>query len=91
VGLTEVYLICSRHPFKKTLKVLETSQVFNHKRNPIFTLAQPLKVAQAILEDLVLSSAVKSELLSNSPDYYALEVNAWVTLSFLYQVVGETR
>lgn len=88
VGLTEIFLICSRHPFEKTLKVLETSQVFNHERNPIFTLAQPLEVAQAILEDLTLSSAVKSELRSNSADYYTLDVNAWVTLTFLYHVVG---
>ncbi|GFE70030.1 caspase family protein [Chroococcus sp. FPU101] len=91
VGLTEIFVICSRYPFKKTLKVLETSQVFNHERNPIFTLAQPLEVAQSILEDLALSSAVKSELVNNSADYYALDVNAWVTLSFIYQVVGETR
>lgn len=88
VGLTEIFLICSRHPFEKTLKVLETSQVFNYERNPIFTLAQPLEVAQAILEDLTLSSAVKSELRSNSADDYAWDVNAWVTLTFLYHVVG---
>lgn len=88
MGLTEIYLICSRRPFEKTLKVLETSQVFNHERNPIFTLAQPLDVAQAILDDLDQASAVERLLLNNSPDSYALDVNAWATLTFIYQVVG---
>lgn len=88
VGLTEIYLICSRSPFEKTLKVLETSQASNHERNPIFTLTQPLEVAQAILEDLTQASAVKNELFNNSMEQSALDVNAWVTFTFIYQVVG---
>lgn len=88
MGLTEIYLICSRRPFEKTLKVLETSQVFNHERNPIFTLAQPLNIAQAILDDLDQASAIERVLLNNLPDSYTLDINAWATLSFIYQVVG---
>jgi hypothetical protein len=88
IGLTEIYLICCRRSFTKTLKALETAQVFNHERNPIVTLSQPLEVAQAILEDLHQASDLKDELSLNLSDRYTLDVNAWATLTFIYQVVG---
>jgi len=49
--------------------------------------ANPLEVAQALLQDLHQASAVPTQSFNIATDLFALDVSSWATLSFLYQVV----
>jgi hypothetical protein len=50
-------------------------------------LFNPLEVARALLQDLHSASAIAPETIGASSDTYVLDVNAWATLTFIYQVV----
>ncbi|NET05767.1 MAG: DUF4384 domain-containing protein [Merismopedia sp. SIO2A8] len=86
-GLWEIQLICSSAPFTKTSMALEASGLPVGDEDRVDDLNQPLEVAQAVLEDLHQASANLSNPLGTVSDAYALDVNAWATLSFIYQVV----
>ena len=94
-GLAEIQLICSRAPFTKTIKALEAARRPKGEGERIGDLFNPLEVAQAVLQDLHNASAITMAETSSSTldstgtvsDTYALDVNAWATLSFIYQVV----
>jgi Caspase domain/Domain of unknown function (DUF4384) len=86
-GPVEIHFIFSRAPLTQTLTALET---INHPRGNsqrIGPVLNPLEVARAILQDLHQASSSTTETIATSPDTFALDVNAWATLSFLYQVV----
>ncbi len=85
-GLAEIQIICSCAPFRKTLKALSASQHLKGNKEQVLDLLNPLEVAQALLQDLHDASAVPEEITGSTSDVYALDVNAWVTLSFVYQV-----
>lgn len=87
-GLTEVYLISSIAPFTNSYAALEESGIVKGKTQKIVNLSQPFKVAQALLEDLHAASAVSSDIIGSATDVYAFDVNAWTTLSFVYQVIS---
>ncbi|PSB04048.1 caspase family protein [Merismopedia glauca] len=85
-GLAEIYLICSIAPFDKAIATIQT-QI---KGKGLLTLPAPLEVAQAVLEDLHQASTIElatipSESLSAITDAYALDVNSWATLRFVYK------
>ncbi|MGB3511974.1 MAG: caspase family protein [Microcoleaceae cyanobacterium] len=86
-GLVETQIICSYQPFKETIAVLDgqTGQVRDNQI--VKEVLSPLKVAEAILRDL--QSASKSAIQSTglSTDNWALDINSWSTLSFIYRVV----
>ncbi|GET38463.1 caspase family protein [Microseira wollei] len=87
-GLAETHLIFSRAPFIQTLAAWDS---MNHPRGDqrrIARLFNPLEVARAVLQDLHQASAVTTETLGISSDSWAIDVNAWATLSFVYEVVG---
>lgn len=92
-GLAEMQLICSRTPFKGAIAMLESSRNLKAESDQIGDLSNPLEVAQAILQDLHSGSAMLGTSASDSDgtnlvsDAYALNVKAWATLSFIYQVV----
>lgn len=92
-GLAEMQLICSRAPFKSAIAILESSRNLKPESEQIGDLLNPLDVAQAILQDLHSGSATLTTAASvpdsTTPvsDAYSLNVNAWATLSFIYQVV----
>lgn len=85
-GLTEIYLIFSRAPFTQAFQVLEAEMRSKVDVRPVAALLNPLEVVQAVLQDLhqASSTTVPIEIPA---DVYALDVNAWATLSFVYQVV----
>lgn len=86
-GLVETQIICSYQPFKETMAVLD-GQINQVRDNQIVKeVLSPLKVAEAILRDL--QSASKSAIQSRglSTDNWALDINSWSTLSFIYRVV----
>ena len=86
-GLWEIQLICSPFPFTQAMAKLEEGIISTVKGERIENLLNPLDVAQAILQDLHQGSAVSSEQIGTISDSYALDVNDWATLSFIYQVV----
>lgn len=87
IGLVEMQLICSHSPFKKAIAALEASRHPKEEGERISDLLNPLPVSRAILQDLHNASNVAPELIGTTSDSYALDVNAWATLSFIYQVV----
>jgi hypothetical protein len=93
-GLTETFLICSIAPFTQTKTALEAA-IVNTETERIEKLVNPLDVTNAILQDLHQAStlvqgqelpSLVAETSSTSSDSYALDVQAWATLSFVYQV-----
>jgi hypothetical protein len=87
VGLVEIQLICSQAPFTEAIKALEAVRRPKGEGELIGDLFNPLQVSRAVLQDLHNASAVPPESIGMAPDIYALDVNAWTTLSFIYQVV----
>lgn len=81
-GLVETKLIFSIAPFAKTLEAAAKSESAEG------ILTNPLEVAQALLEDLQKASIPSvSDLGVSTTDSFALDLKAWATLSFIYQVV----
>jgi Caspase domain/Domain of unknown function (DUF4384) len=74
IGSAETYVICSRSPFNQTQPLLSTTEP-----TPTFRpLANPLAVAQTILQDLHQGEAT---------DAFTLVMDHWATLRLAYQVV----
>ncbi|MGK7876419.1 MAG: caspase family protein [Xenococcaceae cyanobacterium] len=87
IGLAEIQIICSQAPFAKTLETLSAMQYQTGDKEQVVNLPNPLEVAHALLQDLHAASAVSPEITWYGSDVYAMDVNAWATLSFVYQVV----
>ncbi len=87
VGVAQTYLVCSRQPFTQTLMVLEGRMRSRGDLQRFDTPDNPLEIAQALLEDLHQASVSTAEGLGVETDGYALDVNQWATLGFVYQVV----
>jgi hypothetical protein len=87
-GLTEIQIVASFAPFSKTLEALNGIDYLKGDQEQILKLPNPLEVSLALLEDLHLASAVKSEIIGALTDVYALDNQVWATLSFVYQVVS---
>ncbi len=92
-GLAEIHLFASRASFTQTLAAMSSGR--RSQREGVGELFNPLVVARALLQDLHQASAllkqnaiasVSGENIGISSDSYALDVNAWATLSFVYQV-----
>ena len=85
-GLAEIQLIFSQAPFTNTLKALSARQHFKGEPE-VLDLPNALEVAHALLADLHATSRVSADLGGAKEDNYALDVNAWAGLNFIYQVV----
>jgi Domain of unknown function (DUF4384) len=85
-GIAQTQIICAIEPLANTLKVLAAGQHPKGEKEQVLDLVNPLEVARALLEDLHFSSAVPGEFIASTSDIYALDVNAWANLSFIYQV-----
>jgi hypothetical protein len=86
-GLTTTYLICSRAPFSQTLAILEPSLRSAGDTPALYSLANPLEVAQAVLQDLHQASQPAAQVAGAAADTFALDVNAWAALRFVYQIL----
>ncbi|MBA3924375.1 MAG: DUF4384 domain-containing protein, partial [Nostocaceae cyanobacterium] len=84
VGQGETQLIFSIAPFTQTLAALEADKHPRTEQHQINKLLNPLEVAQALLQDLHNASGL-GETIAPS-DSYVLDVNAWASLNFVYQV-----
>lgn len=85
-GLAETYVICSRAPFEQTERLLAADS----GSGVIRAIANFLEVAQAVLQDLHQASAPSRDSNNTqwigATDVFALDVNAWATFRFVYQV-----
>ncbi|CCQ62859.1 caspase family protein [Crocosphaera watsonii] len=86
-GWEQVLAIAAITPFEKTLEALQKIPEFKGNKEQILTLDNPLAVAQALLKDLAVASSQTNTILEANPDSYILDVRAWSTLSFIYQVI----
>jgi len=86
-GLSEIYVIASREPFTQTLNVVSQIPQSKGKGERIIDLPDPLQVVRALQADLQGASQVSSDVTGSDSSVYALNVNCWATLSFVYQVV----
>jgi hypothetical protein len=93
-GLAEPFLICSIAPFTQTKTALEAA-IVNTETERIEKIVNPLDVTHAILQDLHQASvlvqhqevaSLAAENSNTSSDTYNLDVQAWATFSFVYQV-----
>lgn len=87
VGLAKTHLICSSSPFWETFNALKPVMGSRGDGQGIITLQNPFKIAKSVLEDLHHASAAHQPKPGISDEYWALNVNHWATLSFIYQVV----
>ena len=86
-GLAETHVIFSRSPLTQAYQILGASEHSNADARRIALVQNPLDVAQAILHDLHQASADLLPKNDLPAETYAIDVNAWATLSFIYQVV----
>ena len=84
IGLTETHLICSCAPFTQTQTLLAETFKPTSEVATIRPLPNSLEVAQVVLQDLHQASQVTG---AASGDTYALNMSAWATFRFSYQVV----
>jgi hypothetical protein len=87
IGTVSMKLICCDRPFGQALTLLASRQ--NSPRNPrsLTPLESPLRVAKAIMEDLHRASLRKTDADAFPDDVYALDMEVWTTLNFIYRVV----
>jgi hypothetical protein len=85
-GIGTFYVVFSIAPFSKTLQALSDQQNFKLAQEQTINIIDPLEVTRALLEDLHINSAVPEKIIGTATDVYALDVNSWVTFSFVYEV-----
>jgi Caspase domain len=85
-GLVATEIVGSTRPFTATLSALEVARV--PKSNNLETIAGPLDIVSAIVEDLHFASLPATQNLGLSKEVFALDANNWATLSFTYEVVS---
>jgi Domain of unknown function (DUF4384) len=89
IGLVETQIIFSENPFDRTLAALEGGMQQLRDALPIRVLLNPLKVVRAVLEDLHAASIPGVMNAGISTDDFALDVNVWATLSFVYRIIAK--
>lgn len=89
-GIAEIYAIFATKPFDRTMTVLASQPNLKLDREQVLNVSNALETVKALLEDLHAASSVPAELLSSSNNVYALDVDSWATLSFVYEVVAES-
>ena len=87
VGINTLYAVFSVKPFANTLTALANQPTFKLDQEQILNVTNPVAVVNSLMEDLHAASSVSPELLPNG-DVYALDVNHWATLSFIYEVAN---
>lgn len=85
-GQMELFLIGSHAPFPQAMTALGKGMPAIANGQRLAPLANPLEVAQAVLQDLQ-QAAVASGRVTSSNDTYSLDVRTWATFNVIYQVV----
>lgn len=87
-GLVETHILFSQSPFTQTLAALAGEMQQVRDNLSIAILLNPLKVAQAVLQDLHNASINGVQKVGLVTEDFALDVNAWANLSFVYRVIS---
>ena len=85
-GINTLYAIFSIRPFERTLKTLAAQQNFKLDQQQILNVTNPVAVTKSLMEDLHFASSPSNNQVVNSSDVYALNVDSWATLNFVYEV-----
>ncbi|MBE9043059.1 caspase family protein [Pleurocapsales cyanobacterium LEGE 10410] len=86
-GINTLYAIFAVQPFANTLKALTTQPNFKLDREQVLKVTNPLEVVNSLMQDLHNASSVADSFLPKD-DVYALDVNSWATLNFVYEVAN---
>ena len=86
-GIRENLLILSRHPFPKTLTLLNATQSLKGEATQLLTLTNPLEIARAFWSDLKLDLGLKMDNSGSVIDEYAFDLGTWSGFRFIYQVI----
>ncbi|MCC0175692.1 caspase family protein [Waterburya agarophytonicola K14] len=86
IGINTLYAVFSVRPFAQTLKALAAQQNFKLDQQQLLNVTNPIAVIKSLMEDLHTASSVSNDLIANNNDVYALDVNSWATLDFVYEV-----
>ena len=86
-GIRENILILSRHPFPKTLTLLNATQSLKGEATQLLTLTNPLEIARAFWSDLKLDLGLKMDSSGSVIDEYAFDLGTWSGFRFIYQVI----
>ncbi|NJR46924.1 MAG: peptidase C14 [Hyellaceae cyanobacterium CSU_1_1] len=89
-GINTLYVVLSVQPFSETLKAFANQQNFKLDQPQVLNVTNPITVVNALMQDLHNSSSVETKLLANE-DVYALDVNSWATLKFVYEVTNNEQ
>ena len=81
-GLGQLIVICAKSPFEKTVNMLNKNSGSKLKNEQIILLKNSVNIAQSLLEDLHFNDKMNN----SGSDFYALNMNNWVTFSFVYQI-----
>ncbi len=87
LGINTLYVIFAVQPFEATLKAFATQQNFKLDQQQVLNVTNPINVIKSLMEDLHQASSVSTELLTNE-NVYALDVNSWASLNFVYEVTN---
>lgn len=86
IGINTLYVIFSIKPFAQTLKALAAQQNLKLDQQQVLNVVNPTVVVRALMEDLHTASSVSADLLLADNNVYALDVNSWASLNFVYEV-----
>lgn len=89
-GINTLYVVLSVQPFSETLKAFANQQNFKLDQPQVLNVTNPITVVNALMQDLHNNSSVETKLIPNE-DVYALDVNSWATLKFVYEVTSNEQ
>ena len=87
VGLTTMYVFCTQAPLPKTAAMFGKIPSFSTDKEEVVDLPFPLEISRVLWQDLDNISGIDRELIGSSGDIYALDLHAWATFSFIYEVI----
>ena len=87
IGINTLYVILSVRPFEQTLKAFADQQNYKLNQEQVLNVTNPVEVVNSLLQDLHDASSVPEKLLPSN-NVYALNVESWASLSFVYEVVS---
>ena len=85
IGINTLYAIFSVRPFEKTLKALAAQQNLKLDQQQVLNVGNSIVVVKSLMEDLHEASLLSTDIVTDN-NVYALDVNSWASLNFVYEV-----
>ena len=87
IGINTLYVILAVRPFGQTLKAFANQQNYKLNQEQVLNVTNSIEVVNSLLQDLHDASSVPEKLLPSN-DVYALNVESWASLNFVYEVIS---